>query len=227
MLLQVKDLQKIYMAGENSVAALDGISLSIDEGEYVAIMGPSGSGKSTLMNMLGCLDRPTSGQYILSGEDVSQKSDDELAEIRNKYIGFIFQGFNLLPKLTALENVALPLVYRGIPAKQRLARAQEALQSVGLGNRMHHLPAELSGGQQQRAAIARVLASDPPLVLGDEPTGNLDSRSGCEVMDIFQKLNNEGITIILVTHDQQIASQTKRIIRFRDGMMQSDEKVVS
>lgn len=224
MLLQVHNLQKIYSTGENSVTALEGVNINIDKGEYVAIMGPSGSGKSTFMNILGCLDRPTLGQYILAGSDVGGKNDDELAEIRNQYIGFIFQSFNLLPKLTALENVVLPLIYRGLSVRERTVKAKEALEAVGLGDRMHHLPAELSGGQQQRAAIARVLAGDPPLILGDEPTGNLDSRSGAEVMGIFEKLNRDGITIILVTHDEQIASQTKRIIRFKDGMMQSDTR---
>lgn len=222
MLLQIKELQKIYATDTISVTALSHINLSVEKGEFVAIMGPSGSGKSTLMNILGCLDRPTSGQYILAGEDISSKNDNELAEIRNQYIGFIFQSFNLLSKLTALENVCLPLVYRGVPSKQRLAKAKEALASVGLEDRLQHLPAELSGGQQQRVAIARVLAGNPPLILGDEPTGNLDSRSGQEVMELFQRLNKQGISIILVTHDEQIAQQTKRIIRFRDGMMQSD-----
>lgn len=225
MLLQVNDLQKIYSAGENSVTALAGVSINIEKGEYVAIMGPSGSGKSTFMNIIGCLDRPTSGQYILEGEDVSTKSDDELAEIRNQYIGFIFQSFNLLPKLTALENVALPLIYRGVSPKQRTLKAKEALEAVGLGDRTHHLPSELSGGQQQRVAIARVLAGDPPLILADEPTGALDSRSGAEVLSIFEKLNSEGSTIIVVTHDEQVAYHTKRIIRFKDGRMLNDEKI--
>ena len=225
MLLQVKDMKKIYSAGENSVTALAGVSLGIAKGEYVAIMGPSGSGKSTFMNLIGCLDRPTSGQYLLNGEDVSTKSDDELAEIRNKYIGFIFQSFNLLPKLTALENVALPLIYRGVAPRERISRAKEVLEAVGIGDRMQHLPSELSGGQQQRVAIARALAGNPSLILADEPTGALDSRSGEEVLSIFQRLNSEGITIIVVTHDEQVASHTRRIIRFKDGMMLSDEQV--
>lgn len=225
MLLQVKELEKVYTTGDISVTALQDVNINIDKGEFVAIMGPSGSGKSTFMNILGCLDRPTNGSYIIEGEDVSSKNDDQLAEIRNKYIGFIFQSFNLLPKLSALENVALPLIYRGTGVKERLARAGEALKSVGLEGRMHHLPSELSGGQQQRVAIARVLAGDPPLILGDEPTGNLDSRSGLEVMEIFQQLNAAGITIVLVTHDEQVGLHTKRIIRFKDGMMQSDELV--
>lgn len=225
MLLQIKDLQKVYSTGKVSVKAIDEINLNINEGEFVSIMGPSGSGKSTLMNILGCLDRPTDGKFILNGHDVAHKSDDELAEIRNKYIGFIFQSFNLLPKLTALENVALPLIYRGMPAKQRITSAKDALKAVGLEDREDHLPSELSGGQQQRVAIARVLAGNPTMILGDEPTGNLDSRSGDEVMSIFQKLNNEGITIMLVTHDEEIAQHTKRIIRFKDGGLKSDERV--
>lgn len=225
MLLEIKKLQKIYDTGKVSVIALDDVNLEINKGEFAAIMGPSGSGKSTLMNIIGCLDRPTTGEYILADEDVSTKSDDQLAEIRNKYIGFIFQSFNLLPKLTALENVALPLVYRGLSFKQRNQKAKEVLEVVGLSDRIHHLPTELSGGQQQRVAIARVLAGDPPLILADEPTGALDSRSGEEVLSIFQTLNKEGSTIIIVTHDQQVALHTKRIIRFRDGMVLSDEKV--
>lgn len=225
MVLEVKDLQKIYSTGKVFVKALYDVNVSVSEGEFVAIMGPSGSGKSTLMNILGCLDRPTKGQYILNGHDVAHKSDDELAGIRNQYIGFIFQSFNLLPKLTALENVALPLVYRGMPNKERIINAKSALKEVGLDDREDHIPSELSGGQQQRVAIARVLAGNPTLLLGDEPTGNLDSRSGAEVMAIFQKLNAEGITIILVTHDEEIALHTKRIIRFKDGCLVSDEKV--
>lgn len=225
MLLQIKDLYKIYSTGKVSVTALEGIDLEINRGEFLAIMGPSGSGKSTLMNLLGCLDRPSQGRYILAGDDVSRKSDDELAEIRNKYIGFIFQSFNLLPKLTALENVALPLVYRGVAPKERLQKAYESLEAVGLGDRVDHLPTELSGGQQQRVAIARVLAGDPPLILADEPTGALDSRSGTEVLSIFQSLNEKGSTIMIVTHDEQVAMHTKRIIRFMDGKKQSDDPV--
>jgi len=225
MLLKIKNLQKIYATGDISVAALQDINLEVDKGEFVAIMGPSGSGKSTLMNLLGCLDSPTSGQYFLAGDDVSRKSDDELAEVRNQYIGFIFQSFNLLPKLSALENVALPLIYRGVHSKERLIKARQALAVVGLEDRVHHLPTELSGGQQQRVAIARVLAGEPELILADEPTGALDSRSGAEVLGIFQSLNKNGKTIVIVTHDEQIALHTKRIIRFKDGMMQSDEIV--
>ncbi|MCR4441752.1 MAG: ABC transporter ATP-binding protein [Peptococcaceae bacterium] len=223
-MLQVKDLYKEYSIGPNTVTALQGINLAVEKGEYIAVMGPSGSGKSTFMNILGCLDRPTKGTYCLAGEDVGAKSDDELALIRNQYIGFIFQSFNLLPRLNALENVALPLIYRGLPAGERIRKAKEALEAVGLHERIHHLPSELSGGQQQRVAIARALAGNPLLILADEPTGNLDSRSGSEVMGIFRKLNMEGITIILVTHDEQVALQTKRVIRFKDGVMQSDER---
>lgn len=225
MLIKVTGLQKVYSTGDISVTALDNVNIEIEQGEFVAIMGPSGSGKSTFMNILGCLDRPTNGEYILAGEDVSDRSDDELAEIRNKHIGFIFQSFNLLPKLTALENVALPLIYRGLSKAERTEKAIDALAAVGLTDRMHHVPSELSGGQQQRVAVARVLAGNPPLILGDEPTGNLDSRSGAEIMTIFQRLNEAGITIVLVTHDEEVALHTKRIIRFKDGILQSDKLV--
>lgn len=225
MLLKVQNLEKTYAAGDISVRALQDVNLEIEHGEFLAVMGPSGSGKSTLMNILGCLDRPTKGQYYLGGDDVSQKNDDQLAEIRNQYIGFIFQSFNLLPKLTALDNVALPLIYRGMSAKDRLLKAREALAAVGLEDRARHLPAELSGGQQQRVAIARVLAGDPELILADEPTGALDSRAGAEVLGIFQSLNRDGKTIVIVTHDERIALHTKRVIRFMDGMVQSDEPV--
>lgn len=225
MLIKVSGLQKVYATGDISVTALDEVNIEIEKGEFVAIMGPSGSGKSTFMNILGCLDQPTKGQYILADQDVSHRSDDELADIRNKHIGFIFQSFNLLPKLTALENVTLPLIYRGLSKAERTKQALAALASVGLTDRMHHLPSELSGGQQQRVAVARVLAGNPPLILGDEPTGNLDSRSGAEIMAIFQELNASGITIVLVTHDEEVALHTKRIIRFKDGILQSDTPV--
>lgn len=222
MLISVRGLKKSYVSGNISVNALDNINIDIEYGEFVSVMGPSGSGKSTFMNILGCLDRPSGGDYFLAGQHILSKNDDELAEIRNKNIGFIFQSFNLLPRLTALENVALPLIYRGINQAKRTSMAKEALAAVGLFDRMHHLPAELSGGQQQRTAIARVLAGNPPLILGDEPTGNLDSRSGAEVLDIFRDLNSSGSTIVLVTHDENIALQTKRMIRFIDGRLQSD-----
>lgn len=225
MLLKTEDLQKLYITGDISVTALWNVNLEIESGEFIAIMGPSGSGKSTLMNIIGCLDRPTGGRYYLAGEDTSRKNDNQLAEIRNKYIGFIFQSFNLLPKLTALDNVALPLVYRGMSAQKRRLKAEESLAAVGLSDRSRHLPAELSGGQQQRVAIARALSGDPQLILADEPTGALDSQAGAEVLNIFQSLNKAGRTIILVTHDEQIALHAKRIIRFKDGKMQSDVKV--
>ena len=224
-LLRIENLQKKYDTGHISVVALQNINLEVALGEFLAIMGPSGSGKSTLMNIIGCLDRPTGGQYYLAGEDVSQKNDNQLAELRNKYLGFIFQSFNLLPKLTALENVALPLIYRGVSARKRRQKAAEALEKVGLTDRVKHLPNELSGGQKQRVAIARVLVGEPELILADEPTGALDSRSGAEVLSIFQTLNKAGKTIILVTHDEQIALHTERIVRFKDGQIQNDAKV--
>lgn len=225
-MIRIEGLTKVYGAGtENVVHALAGVSLTIREGEMVAIMGPSGSGKSTLMNLLGCLDRPTSGSYWLAGEEVSRKTDNELAEVRNRKVGFVFQSFNLLPKLTALQNVETPLIYRGIPARQRRAVAQRALEMVGLGHRGHHRPAELSGGQMQRVAIARAVAADPAILLGDEPTGALDSRTGAEVMAIFQDLHRQGRTVILVTHDEQVARHCSRVIRLRDGQIVSDERV--
>lgn len=224
-MIKIRDMTKVYGAGQISVNALAGVNLEVPEGEIVAIMGPSGSGKSTLMNILGCLDRPTSGSYLLVGEEVGRKDDNELAEIRNRHIGFIFQSFNLLQKLTALENVELPLVYRGVKAKERRERAIWALEAVGLANRLHHKPNELSGGQMQRVAIARALAGDPAIILGDEPTGNLDSRSGSEVMAIFQRLHQQGSTIVLVTHDDHIARHCQRVVRLRDGNIISDERV--
>ena len=218
-MIDIKDMSKIYEMGENKVYALNHINLNIKEHEFVSIIGPSGSGKSTLMNMLGCLDVPTEGTYILDGKPISKMSDDELANIRNKKIGFVFQGFNLLPKLTAIENVELPLIYQNVPSKERRERAKKALASVGLEDRVNHTPNELSGGQQQRVAIARALITNPPLILADEPTGNLDSKSGKEVMEIFKKLNEQGNTIVLITHDNDVAKQAKRIIRIQDGRL--------
>ncbi len=221
-LIEIKDVYKIYNPGENEVRALDGVSLSIDEGEFVAIIGQSGSGKSTLMNTLGLLDRPTSGEYFLSGRDVATLTDDEQSEIRNKQIGFIFQGFNLIPSLTAIDNVELPLVYRGMKKDERNRLSLEALERVGLGKRLHHRPSQMSGGQQQRVAIARAVAAKPPVILADEPTGNLDSSSGREVMRILHELSDEGRTIILITHDNEIADEANRIIRIQDGKIVSD-----
>jgi putative ABC transport system ATP-binding protein len=226
--ISAQRLFKTYKMGEeNVVRALQGIDMEIGAGEYVAIMGPSGSGKSTFMNIVGCLDRPTEGTYQLAGQDTSRMTDNELSTIRNERIGFIFQTFNLLPRLSALQNVELPLVYRGLPASRRRERAMECLSLVGLEDRVRHRPAELSGGQQQRVAIARAMAGSPVLILADEPTGNLDSRSGEEIMQIFQDLNEGGITLAVVTHDEGIARHAKRIVRFRDGVVVSDEKVSS
>ena len=221
-LVHIEHIMKIYNPGENEVRALDDVSLDIDEGEFVAIVGQSGSGKSTLMNMLGCLDVPTSGTYILSGEDVSNLSDNELSDIRNRKIGFIFQGFNLIANLTALENVELPLIYRGVPAAERVALAKEALTLVGLEQRMKHRPSEMSGGQQQRVAIARAIAAKPPVILADEPTGNLDSGSSREIMKILHELHESGRTVILITHDDNIAANAKRVVRIMDGKIESD-----
>lgn len=221
-LVEIKDVCKIYNPGENEVRALDHVSLTIDEQEFVAIIGHSGSGKSTLMNMLGCLDVPTSGEYWLHGQDVSALSDDELSDIRNREIGFIFQGFNLIPNLTALENVELPLIYRGVSKSVREELSVEALKKVGLEHRMDHRPSEMSGGQQQRVAIARAIAQAPPVILADEPTGNLDSNSTKEIMDILKGLHKEGRTVILITHDNEIAAQAKRVIKIRDGKIESD-----
>jgi putative ABC transport system ATP-binding protein len=222
-LIQVTDMYKIYNPGENEVRALDGVSLTVEEGEFVAIVGHSGSGKSTLMNMLGCLDVPTEGSYILNGRVVSCLSDNELSEVRNQQIGFIFQGFNLIQNLTALENVELPLIYRKVERSQRRQLAIEALQKVGLEHRMKHKPAEMSGGQQQRVAIARALAAAPPLILADEPTGNLDSKSSQDIMRILDGLNEQGNTIVLITHDDGIAENAKRVVRIMDGKIESDE----
>ena len=221
-LVEIKVVCKIYNQGENEVRALDHFSLTIDEQEFVAIIGHSGSGKSTLMNMLGCLDVPTSGEYWLHGQDVSALSDDELSDIRNREIGFIFQGFNLIPNLTALENVELPLIYRGVSKSVREELSVEALKKVGLEHRMDHKPSEMSGGQQQRVAIARAIAQAPPVILADEPTGNLDSNSTKEIMDILKGLHKEGRTVILITHDNEIAAQAKRVIKIRDGKIESD-----
>ena len=221
-LIEVRNVYKIYNPGENEVHALDGISVTIDRGEFVAIVGHSGSGKSTFMNMLGCLDSPTSGDYFLNGVNVAGMTDDELSDIRNQQIGFIFQGFNLIPSLTAQENVELPLIYRGIPKAEREALSREALAQVGMGERMTHKPSELSGGQQQRVAIARAIAARPPIIMADEPTGNLDTRSGEDVMQILHELNAGGRTIVLITHDNDIARQATRAIRIIDGKVVSD-----
>lgn len=221
-LIEVRDMYKIYNPGENEVRAIDGISLTIEKGEFVAIIGQSGSGKSTLMNMLGLLDIPTSGIYLLDGIDTANMEDDELSEIRNKEIGFIFQGFNLIPSLTAVENVELPLVYRGMKKEERNKLALEALDRVGLSHRLDHLPKQMSGGQQQRVAIARAVAARPPVILADEPTGNLDSHSGIEVMKILHELHEEGRTVILITHDNDIANEAQRVIRIQDGQIVSD-----
>ena len=220
----IQDIVKTYQMGDSIVRALAGVSLTIEEGEFTAIMGPSGSGKSTLMNILGCLDRPTSGSYKLDGAEVATLGDDELAVTRNKKIGFVFQNFNLLSRMSALNNVALPMVYAGIPHKDRLARAQRGLEMVGLGSRVHHKPNELSGGQRQRVAIARALVNEPSIILADEPTGNLDSKSGDEIMEIFCELNQQGKTVILVTHEPEIAAYTRRTVTFRDGLIVSDER---
>jgi putative ABC transport system ATP-binding protein len=228
--ISVRNLVKTYTVGEVTVRALRGCDFDVENGEFVAVTGPSGSGKSTLMHILGCLDRPTSGQYLLDGKDVSRMSKDELASIRNRKIGFVFQGFNLLSRTTALDNVELPLLYNGggkMKAAERHKRAMDALRIVGLGERFHHFPNQLSGGQQQRVAIARSLITEPSIILADEPTGNLDTRTSIEVMDIFQKLNRErGITIVLITHEMDIAEHGTRLVRFRDGKIQLDQKVL-
>lgn len=223
-IIRLENIIKTYYMGNNSLTVLKSISLSIMKNEYVALMGPSGSGKSTLMNILGCLDTPTSGEYHLNGQDVSKMLDDDLADVRNLEIGFVFQQFNLLPRLTAAENVALPLIYAGVSKKERTERAMEALNKVGLSERSHHKPNEMSGGQIQRVAIARALINNPSILLADEPTGNLDSKTGDEVMEIFGKIQSAGNTVILVTHEEEIAEYAKRIVRLRDGVIESDTK---
>ena len=220
--IRLEEIRKSYIMGKQELQVLKGISLQIDRNEYVALMGPSGSGKSTLMNILGCLDSPTSGRYILNGHDVSTMPDNELAEIRNKEIGFVFQQFNLLPRLTALENVALPLVYAGIPKKQRTEMAMEVIRKVDLESRHHHKPNELSGGQCQRVAIARALVNNPAIILADEPTGNLDTKTSYEIMNIFSKIHGDGNTVVLVTHEEDISNYAHRVIRLRDGVIESD-----
>ena len=221
--IRLVDIVKSYIMGDSVVHALDHVNVPIGEGEFTSIMGTSGSGKSTMMNILGCLDRPTSGHYFLRGRDIAGYNDDELAHTRNAEIGFVFQNFNLLPKLTAQVNVALPLVYAGINEEERMVRAARALESVGLGNRLDHKPNEMSGGQRQRVAIARALVNNPAIIMADEPTGNLDTKSSYEIMDIFKAMNDEGKTIVMVTHEPDIAQQTKRILVMRDGKLVSDE----
>ena len=222
--IQLKDIMKTYIMGDSIVYALDHVNVSIDFGEFTAIMGPSGSGKSTMMNILGCLDRPTSGEYYLDGKEIAGYNDDELAHTRNAKIGFVFQNFNLLSKLTAQANVALPLVYAGVGEEERMERAKKALEAVGLGSRLEHKPMEMSGGQRQRVAIARALINNPAIIMADEPTGNLDTKSSYEIMDIFKYLNDQGKTVVMVTHEPDIAEQTKRILMMRDGKLVSDER---
>ncbi len=224
-LITVEGITKIYQVGEQEVRALDGVDLTIERGEYVALMGPSGSGKSTLMNVLGCLDTPTDGSYVLNGKAVDSLTEDELAEIRNKEIGFVFQTFNLLPRYSSLENVALPMIYGGFTKAERDARGKEVLTQVGLGDRMNHNPNELSGGQRQRVAVARALVNRPSIILADEPTGNLDTKTSHEIMKLFEEIHEQGNTIILVTHEEDIAKHTKRIVRLRDGVVESDTPV--
>ncbi|OEJ99655.1 ABC transporter ATP-binding protein [Roseivirga misakiensis] len=220
--IETTDISKIYQMGSETIRALKSVSIGINEGEYVSFMGPSGSGKSTLMNMIGCLDTPSGGQYILNGNDVSDMTENELAEIRNKEIGFVFQTFNLLPRASSLENVALPLIYAGYSKAEREEKALAALAGVGLGDRAHHKPNELSGGQRQRVAIARALVNDPSIILADEPTGNLDSKTSYDIMDLFAQLHDKGNTIIMVTHEDDIAQYSHRIVRLRDGLIETD-----
>ena len=223
-IIHLEDIRKSYLMGKQALPVLKGVTLEIFKNEYVALMGPSGSGKSTLMNIIGCLDSPTAGRYILNGKNVSTMTDDELAEVRNVEIGFVFQQFNLLPRLTAVENVALPLVYAGIPRKERIEKAMVVLEKVSLTDRSHHKPNELSGGQCQRVAIARALVNDPSLILADEPTGNLDTKTSIEIMDIFSNIQAAGNTVVLVTHEEDIARYAHRIVRLRDGVIESDRK---
>jgi putative ABC transport system ATP-binding protein len=225
VVIQTHNLWKTYVMGDQEIHAVSGVDLTIHRGEYVAIMGPSGSGKSTLMNLIGCLDTPTSGEYYINGQLVSDLSDDELARIRNKEIGFVFQTFNLLPRATALHNVELPLIYAGMPAEARIERAKEALRMVDLESRMYHKPSELSGGQRQRVAIARALVNNPSILLADEPTGNLDSATGNEIMGLFDVLHKQGNTIVLVTHEHDIAMYAHRVIHVRDGKVERDERI--
>lgn len=226
-LIKIRNITRDFPMGNETVKVLKGIDLDIARGEYVALMGPSGSGKSTLMNLLGCLDTPTSGSYELNGKDVSNMTDDELAEIRNKEIGFVFQTFNLLPRTTALENVALPMIYAGISKKDRTIRAEEVLTQVGLADRMDHKPNQLSGGQRQRVAVGRALVNRPSIILADEPTGNLDSKTSVEIMNLFNKIHQAGNTVILVTHEEDIAENAHRIIRLRDGLIESDSIIIN
>ncbi|MCB0762815.1 MAG: ABC transporter ATP-binding protein [Flavobacteriales bacterium] len=220
--IRIEDVFKIYQLGTQTVNALNGVDLIVESNEYLALMGPSGSGKSTLMNVMGCLDTPTKGRYYLNGPDVAQLSDDELAEIRNKEIGFVFQTFNLLPRYSAIDNVALPLIYAGIPQAKRVERAKEVLDMVGLGDRMEHKPNELSGGQRQRVAVARALVNNPAIILADEPTGNLDTQTSYEIMELFNQIHRQGNTVILVTHEEDIAEHAHRVVRLRDGKVESD-----
>lgn len=223
-MISISELSKIYGMGDTTVRAVDGIDLKVEKGDYVAIIGPSGSGKSSLMNVIGCLDTPTSGSYILDGLDVSQMSDDELADVRNEKIGFIFQSFNLLPKLSALENVELPMIYNALSGSERSQRAHRALQMVGLENRKSHKPNELSGGQKQRVAIARALVLNPAILLADEPTGNLDSKSTEDILNLFDTLHQEGVTILIVTHEEEVAARAKRVVTVRDGKIAQDRR---
>lgn len=223
--ITIRNIIRDFKLGQETVHVLKGIDLDVEHGEYIAIMGPSGSGKSTLMNILGCLDTPTSGTYILNGQDVSKLSDDELAEIRNREIGFVFQTFNLLPRTTALENVALPMVYAGASKKEREARAQEVLTSVGLADRMDHKPNQLSGGQRQRVAVGRALVNNPSIILADEPTGNLDSKTSLEILQLFDDIHKAGNTVIMVTHEEDVAERAHRVIRLRDGIIESDTRI--